>query len=145
MTHQTQPEINYRVPITQLKASTNKIYAGIHWSVRKQLKDSVLSYAAGFCRPIQKVRSYPVEIRYRFIFASRALDTLNTAYLAKMFEDALCSLGVLEDDDPKHVARAVLEVVEATAAPGTPVARKQSAQKSAKTEDWLEITIKKFT
>lgn len=126
--------ISYRIPITTLKTSTNKIYAGTHWSKRKTLKDSILDYAAGFCRPVQSVESYPVEIRYRFTFKSRVLDTLNCAYMAKMFEDAFRAIGVIEDDDPKYVARSIIEVVS------TP--KSKTKEKGRKDEDWLEIFIK---
>lgn len=133
--------IHYRIPLRGLKVSTNKIYAGEHWNKRKQLKDSLISVAGYFCRPIQKVESYPVEISYRFIFGTRALDTLNCAYMAKMFEDALRSFGVLEDDDPKCVARTVIEVV---ALPPEKRSKKADAQRptgNAEDKDWLELTI----
>lgn len=136
--------IVYRLPISGLKKSTNKIYAGEHWSKRKEFKDSVLSYVMAFCRPIQKVESYPVEIRYKFILRSRAIDTLNGAYLAKCFEDSFRAVGILEDDDPQHVARTILEVVK--------IDKKKTQKKSSdvgqapneKNEDWLEITINKY-
>ncbi len=133
--------IVYRIPITGIKESTNKIYAGIHWSRRKEIKDSILDIARYFCRPVQKVRSYPVEIRYRFFFVSRALDTLNCAFLAKMFEDALRALTVIEDDDPKHVARSILEVIMVPKPEGKKKTADLGPQKSEKVEDQLEITI----
>jgi hypothetical protein len=91
--------------------STNKIYAGIHWSQRKKIKDDVIGFAAAFCRPLQQVDTYPIEIKYRFFFVTRPLDTLNCAAIAKMFEDALCALGVIKDDGPKYVTRAIIEVI----------------------------------
>ena len=136
--------IVYRIPISGLKKSTNKIYAGEHWSKRKEFKDSVLSYAVHFCRPVQRVDTYPVEIRYKFFFTSRPLDSLNTAYLAKCFEDALHSLGVIEDDNPKHVARSVLEVVKLDGKKTAPKSPHVGPAQNAKNEDWLEITIKKY-
>jgi hypothetical protein len=133
--------IRYKIPITQLKQSTNKIYAGVHWAKRKEFKDSVLDYANGFCRPTQKVESYPVEVRYQFFFRKKPLDTLNCAYIAKCFEDALRTLGTLQDDDVEFVARAIIEV----AAPGTALAAQmafaQGPEADAKNDDWLEITI----
>lgn len=133
--------IHYRIPLRGLKVSTNKIYAGEHWTKRKQLKDSLISVAGYFCRPVQRIESYPVEISYRFIFGTRALDTLNCAYMAKMFEDALRSFEILKDDDPKCVARSIIEVValppeKRPKTPGT-----QSKASDAEDKDWLELTI----
>ena len=136
--------IKYKIPISGLKKSTNKIYAGEFWSKRKEFKDSVLSYAVHFCRPVEKVESYPVEISYKFFFTSRALDTLNCAYLAKCFEDALHTLDIIEDDDPKHVARSILEVVKIDKKKTKTAVVGLGPAQNAKNEDWLEITIKKY-
>ncbi len=136
--------IQYRFPITGLKQSTNKIYAGQHWGKRQKFKDSVLDYVAGFCRPVQAPRSYPVEISYRFLFRSRAIDTLNTAYLAKTIEDSFRAVGILEDDDPKHVARTVLEVVAADKKKNSKAVSNSGRQTDEKNEDYVEITIKEI-
>lgn len=133
--------IEYRIPLRGLKVSTNEIYAGIHWTKRKQIKDSIASVATGFCRSNKRIGSYPVEISYRFIFGTKPLDTLNTAYMAKMFEDALRSLGILEDDDPAHVTRSVLEVVAVARPKNKKNAAAQSQQAHAEDKDWLEIKI----
>lgn len=136
--------IHYRIPLTGVKVSTNKIYAGTHWSKRKSIKDSILGYAVAFCRPVQCIESYPVEISYRFLFGTRPLDTLNTAYMAKMFEDAFRSLGILKDDDPKCVARSILEVVVERAPKGAKSDAASRAKSNAQDKDWLEITIKPY-
>lgn len=134
--------IQYRIPITGIKISTNAIYAGIHWTKRKELKDSILSIAGFFCKPVQKVKSYPIEIGYRFIFASKPLDTTNTTFMVKMFEDALCAIGILEDDSPKYVARTIIEVVVVPKKKNKEKSSGLGPQKSKKDEDWLEIIIK---
>src|SRR3990167_5356300 len=116
--------LTYRIPLTSLqegkkgkrkeehlKFSTNKIYAGTHWGKRKSIKDVIARHAEFFCRPAARIVAYPVEIRYRFCFATRPLDTTNTTALIKMFEDALRTIGILEDDDPAHVVRTIIEVV----------------------------------
>lgn len=136
--------IQYRIPLKGLKVSTNKIYEGIHWTKRRQHKDSVSSYAGAFCRPVQKVESYPVEIRYRFLFRSRALDTLNCAYLAKMFEDAFRALGILEEDSPSFVARSVLESIVVPSRKGKKKGHDRRAKADEEDEDWLEITINSY-
>ena len=137
--------ITYRIPISGLKKSTNKIYAGEHWTKRKEFKDSVLGYGQAFFRPIQKVESYPVEIQYKFFFTSRPLDTTNATYLVKCFEDALRTFGIIKDDDPKHVARTVIEVVKIDKKKAAPAITGMGPAQNAKNEDWLEITINKYT
>ena len=136
--------IQYKIPITGVKISTNKIYAGVHWSKRKQIKDDVSGYAMAFCRPIQEIESYPVEIRYRFLFRTRPLDTLNTAYMSKMFEDSLVSLGVIKDDTPRYVARAVLEVPLLNSEERSKEIDPSGEKNIEEDEDWLIITINKI-
>lgn len=138
--------IQYKIPITGVKVSTNKIYAGTHWSKRKQIKDNVLDYAAAFCRPLKAVDTYPVEIHYQFLFLSRPLDTLNTAYLAKCFEDSLVSLGVIKDDSPKYVKKTILEVPLPVTKKGQKTFGSSIAEigPGTKKEDWLIITINKI-
>lgn len=133
--------LRFKIPLAGYKFSTNKIYAGSHWGKRKSVKDGIASIAAVFCRPVARIESYPVEIRYRFCFVSRPLDTLNTAAMAKMLEDAFRSLGILEDDDPAHVARTVLEVDVFPRKKGSSSNDASSAQGDAPNEDQLEVTI----
>lgn len=61
--------------------------------------------------------------------------------MAKMFEDAFRSIGILEDDDPPHVAQSVLEVIDIRKPkrPKADVARGASQDESL--EDYLTITI----
>ena len=134
--------ISYLIPLTGIKVSTNRIYAGIHWTKRKKIKDSILDIAAVFFRPIQRILAYPVEIRYRFIFSSRALDTTNTTFLVKMFEDALRALEIIKDDSPQYVARTVIEVVVVPRTKNKKAPHDMGQKKVEKNEDWLEITIK---
>ncbi len=136
--------IHYRLPLTGLKVSTNKIYAGVHWGQRQSIKDSFFSYAAALCRPIQKVESYPVRIHYRFFFGSKALDTLNTAYMAKMLEDAFRALGILEEDDAAHVAESVLTVTQLPRPQRPKKGASARPQGNAQDQDWVEITINPF-
>lgn len=136
--------IHYKIPLRGLKFSTNKIYAGIHWTKRAQIKDGILSVTAGFCRPIQKVKSYPVQISYRFIFGSRALDTLNTAAMAKMFEDSFRTLGIIEDDSPKFVGKSELEVIELSRTRQAKPIDGARSSINKEDQDWVEITISPY-
>jgi len=88
------------------KVSTNKIYAGVHWKKRKEIKDlyeQALVY--GLKREGDDLETFPVDIHIDFYFASRALDSSNCSYMAKMCEDVLVSLKILPDDSIKYVRR----------------------------------------
>ena len=122
--------IAFTIPLTAIKFSTNKLYAGVHWTQRKEYKDSTALIVRSCLRKqnVAKIDSYPVEILYRFIFETRVLDTLNTAGMAKCIEDSFRSFGLLADDDPRYVTRSILEVV----------ARKTASKQK---EDIVEIEI----
>lgn len=136
--------IHYKIPLRGLKVSTNKFYAGIHWTKRKEIKDGIISIARGFCRPILQVKSYPVQIEYRFFFSSRSLDTLNTAVMAKIFEDAFRAFGILQDDSPKFVGKSILEVIEIPKSRGKKKDVVVRSKDNEENEDYLEITIKSY-
>lgn len=87
------------------KISTNSIYAGIHFSKRKQHKDYFgwLVRKALNKAKIQKIQRFPVSLIFDFHFKSRPLDTSNTSYMAKLIEDWLVRLGHLPDDSPKYI------------------------------------------
>ncbi|MBA4307013.1 MAG: hypothetical protein C0429_09790 [Sphingopyxis sp.] len=85
------------------KISTNKIYAGVHWSIRKRFVDDMHLMVLA-----SKIPRYdgplPVECRYRFRLNGPLLDSSNTTALGKITEDGLVRAGVLEDDNPKFVS-----------------------------------------
>lgn len=64
--------------------------------------------------------------------------------MAKMLEDAFRAIGILEEDDPAHVGRSIIEVIaiprekrpKAPHGPWTPGI--------AKSEDYIEITIQPY-
>ena len=128
-----------------LKESTNTIYAGQHWAKRKEYKDCLAGHAAKFCKVNERITTWPVQIKYRFIFETRALDTLNCVYMAKCLEDTLRALQILPDDSPKYVALSILEVVkkDSSQAPSSDKKANKIQPKAAK-EDWLEITIEPY-
>ena len=131
----------FSLPLQNLKQSTNKIYAGIHWATRKRFKDSILDRAREFFKGIGPIESYPVEISYRFFSGTRPLDTLNYAYMAKCIEDSLRSLGILEDDDPAHVAKSSIEVIDIRPTKRPKVNGRVGAAQSEKPEDKVIIYI----
>ena len=103
--------ITFHLP---LKISTNKIYAGIHWTQRNKHKE--LFRAVPFvAKPVDK---YPVKCHYHFELDGRGLDLLNCSYLAKMIEDCLVHKGILKDDSQKYVSE-----IKITASKGDNVCR----------------------
>lgn len=132
--------MSFVIPLDGLKQSSNAIYAGQHWAKRKKFADSVHDRVRIICRKFYAIESYPVQILYQFVFASRALDSTNCSYMVKALEDALRSCQLLEDDDPTHVARTIIEVTkkERTKLPGVPKARKLVSKTK---EDFVTVTI----
>ena len=90
-----------KIPIPQ-KVSTNSIYAGLHWTKRKEHADLYHNYFLEYRN--QPIEDYPVDITYIFNFKGKVLDTTNCTYMAKLIEDGLVKNGIIEDDDPKHVS-----------------------------------------
>jgi hypothetical protein len=133
--------IHYKIPLRGIKFSTNKIYAGIFWKKRKDNADAVVSIARGFCRPVQIVKSYPVEISYKFFFSSRPLDTTNCTYLVKMLEDAFRAIGIIEDDSPPYVAKTIIESHKQIKGKIQESLRKKSKENYEENEDYVEIKI----
>lgn len=136
--------IKYRIPLKGIKVSTNKIYAGTNWKSRTEIKNRILDIAESFCQPVKRIKSYPVEIIYKFFFATKALDSSNCSIMVKCFEDALCSLKILKDDAPKFVASTRIEVIVVPKEKGSPSDDAQGKKIDAKDKDWLEIIIKPY-
>lgn len=90
------------------KVSLNRIYAGMFWRRRailaKLYHDEFLDVKGKM-----KVTKYPVVISYDFHFKSNPLDTLNCSMMAKMLEDGMVKIGILEDDCPKYVRRSIID------------------------------------
>ena len=94
--------MQFTIPIPQ-KVSTNVIYSGKHWTVRKQHADLYHQYIRAEVKPPEKGFEYPIDITYIFNFKGKLLDTTNCTYMVKLLEDGLVKSGIIEDDDPKHV------------------------------------------
>lgn len=87
--------------------SLNVIWAGMHWAKRKKIADE--GHLA--CLVARKL-VLPWEcVRLEFepqICKGRLYDCTNYALTAKVIEDGLVSVGVLQGDTAKHVARVTL-------------------------------------
>lgn len=86
------------------KLSLNKIYAGVHWSVRSKQKKQIHSMTqllACNTQPFTK----PVKLTFRATVGKGSVmwDISNHGYLVKLVEDGLVKAGVLEDDNQKFV------------------------------------------
>jgi len=92
------------------KVSANKIYAGVHWAVRKKIADE---YHEAVKEALDKIKmdggpwihfEYEVKLKITFYFANRPLDCSNCFFMAKMIEDGLVKSKVLYDDSPQYVS-----------------------------------------
>lgn len=89
------------------KVSTNKIYSGCHWAVRKKHKDLMKTACIGLKR--FKAYEEPVSIVATFYFKQRPLDCSNCSYMYKLIEDCIVEYGILPDDSPKWVKSITLK------------------------------------
>lgn len=90
--------INFEFP---KKISTNAIYSGVHWSVRKKHKDLFLWSFIGVASKIKPVDNCCLE--FEFEFKNKPLDCDNCAYLVKLLIDCLRHYGKIKDDTPEFV------------------------------------------
>lgn len=118
--------MNLTIPILE-KISLNKIYSGVHWSVRNRHVEDADSAVAYLPHAKPYKGKYPVHVHYHFLLAGTALDISNHGYMVKLVEDSLVKKGVLKGDQPKYVAgitvtaekvsQHCLDVVEVTVTP----------------------------
>ena len=79
--------------------SLNKIYAGVHWTVRRKDKNNIrllVRSIIGMKKPFKN----PVSIKMAF---NSGLDVSNHGYIFKLIEDALVKCGVIQNDSYKYV------------------------------------------
>lgn len=93
--------MKFTVPIPE-KISLNKIYAGVHWTVRSRHKDAFRG-AVMASKPKKYTGLFPVIIYYHFRLQGKLLDSTNLSYMAKLVEDGLVHNGVIPDDSQKYV------------------------------------------
>lgn len=97
------------------KLSANKMYAGMHWSVRKRIADDfhLAVLAAVRSQQIKAVDSsnYPVRVKYEFCLAG-VLDVSNTFSMVKLVEDGLVKAGVIVGDSQKYVKEITTSIIK---------------------------------
>lgn len=84
------------------KISTNAIYSGLHYRVRKKQADLFHKQMLEFKNKYE-ITHYPVDIIYLFYFKGKLLDSSNCSYMAKLIEDGMIKIGLLKNDSPKFV------------------------------------------
>jgi hypothetical protein len=71
-----------------IKVSSNKIYAGMHWRNRAKMKEDYKLLLYNDLIKIKPIK-YKVSLNFKFYWKSKALDSSNCSYMAKMIEDCL--------------------------------------------------------
>lgn len=89
------------------KVSSNKFYAGVHWTVRKKIKDEFEDAVLGKIRNLKKYKLI-TNIQFRFFFKKRALDADNCQAMAKMFIDTLRKEERIANDSNKYIVSVTL-------------------------------------
>jgi len=95
--------VKYSIEIPE-KVSLNKIYAGVHFTVREEHREDWY-YAVLESKPKKYTGEFPVEMHYHFKTCGSKLDISNHGYMLKMCEDALVHCGVLPDDTQEYVSK----------------------------------------
>lgn len=91
-----------------LKISTNKIYAGTHWTYRNKVKQDYLTWFLSYKNKIPKF-DYKVNLSFKFYFKKRGYDSSNLSYMIKIIEDCLVKYGIFKDDTRKYVGCVSME------------------------------------
>ena len=79
------------------KISINEWYAGMHWTVRKKIKDAfeidilsqIAEQKANYDILLNMIKSGGLAVKYLFYFKSRPLDASNCVAMVKIIEDVL--------------------------------------------------------
>lgn len=82
--------------------SLNKIWAGIHWSVRKKMADTGHKATWEAAKDIKPFDN-PVSLVFQPLVKGRMFDTTNYILSVKVIEDALVEHEILPGDTNKHV------------------------------------------
>lgn len=86
------------------KLSTNKIYEGVHWTIRARDKNNIRKIATPLFRG---VKTFQKPVTIKMSFKSR-LDVSNHSYLFKIIEDVLKECKVITDDTEKYVNKCII-------------------------------------
>lgn len=99
-------ELNFSIQLKITKElSLNQIYAGVHWTKRKDQKDAIRLLTKNALKG--KAVKFNAPVCIEMSFCSR-LDVSNHAYLFKMIEDTLRGLKIIKDDTDKYVKKVIM-------------------------------------
>lgn len=93
------------------KVSANAMYAGLHWTKRKELADL---YHMALIEHRGTKWPTPAHLSFTFSFKGKLLDCSNTFFMAKMLEDSMVVNGIIPDDTPAYVASITVRVLKGT-------------------------------
>lgn len=102
------PIVKLILVVPWIGPTLNKIWAGVHWSVRKEYADDAhkaVKISLGRDKP---VIFGPVKIDYYPFIKGRRYDVTNYALTCKGIEDGLALCGVIENDSFKIVREVVI-------------------------------------
>lgn len=108
------------LPLPQ-KVSTNTIYAGVHWSKRKEIADLYHMALLPFRR---KPVPTPCELHFAFTFKKAPLDCSNCGYMVKLLEDGMVTNEMMADDSVKYITAVYISSSKGTEDSVTIEARK---------------------
>ena len=91
-----------------IKISTNKIYSGLHWKKRHDLKNSYKTLTNVILNKIEPIEG-KVDLHFNFYFKGKPLDSSNCSLMAKILEDCLVEKGILKDDKVECVGKFTVE------------------------------------
>lgn len=92
--------------IEYIAPSTNAMYAGQHWSVRKKHKAAASAAVMVALHQVDKhkfVNPVKIEVQANLGKGKRGYDVSNYSYTFKLIEDCLVSRGILQNDTSDFV------------------------------------------
>lgn len=89
--------MRFYIPLT---ISTNDIYAGLHYQVRRMHKNL---YRAVPIEDKERITDFPCHLSFHFCIENN-FDISNLSYMQKLIEDVMVKQGVLPNDSRKYVS-----------------------------------------
>lgn len=106
----TELELEYTY-LDKFKVSTNKIYAGCHWTKRNAISSYFHNLVLSDCKNLPKFND-KIDIHFLFTFKGRCLDSSNCSYMAKCLEDWFRKWWLIKDDSIKYIWKFSLESIK---------------------------------
>jgi len=104
--------LEYILPKSMI-VSTNKIYAGSHWTKRKKYADYFHLIVLSDCKSLEPIHD-KVDLSFVFSFNCRWFDSSNCTFMAKCLEDWIKKAWIIKDDSMSYVGKFTCESVKGT-------------------------------